>query len=50
MGGVTSQIMASMFQNTSDMKEVYFEDNVEEVVSLPAQMEEIIIVMLHGMH
>ena len=43
MGGVTSQIMASMFQNTSDMKEVYFEDNVEDLVPPPAQMEEIII-------
>lgn len=43
VGGVTSQIMASMFQNTSDMKEVYFEDNVEDTVSVPAQMEEIII-------
>ena len=43
VGGVTSQIMASMFQNTSDMKEVYFEDNVEELVLPPAQMEEIII-------
>ena len=43
MGGVTSQIMASMFQNTSDMKEVYFEDNTEEMVPPTAQMEEIII-------
>ena len=43
MGGVTSQIMASMFQNTSDMKEVYFEDNVEDLIPPPAQMEEIII-------
>ena len=43
LGGVTSQIMASMFQNTSDMKEVYFEDNVEDLISVPAQMEELII-------
>lgn len=43
MGDVTGQIMASMFQDTSDMKEVYFEDNTEEIVPPPAQMEELII-------
>ena len=43
MGDVTGQIMASMFQDTSDMKEVYFEDNTEELVPPPAQMEELII-------
>ena len=43
MGDVTGQIMASMFQDTSEMKEVYFEDNTEEIVPPPAQMEELII-------
>ncbi|MBR3601411.1 MAG: hypothetical protein IKL49_03705 [Lachnospiraceae bacterium] len=43
MGDVTGQIMASMFQDTSEMKEVYFEDNTEELVPPPAQMEELII-------
>ena len=43
IGGVTSQIMAPMFQDTSDMKEVYFEDKTDEMVPPPAQMEEIII-------
>lgn len=43
IGEVTSQIMAPMFQNTSDMKEVYFEDKTGEMVPPPAQMEEIII-------
>ena len=43
IGEVTSQIMAPMFQDTSDMKEVYFEDKTDEMVPPPAQMEEIII-------
>ena len=43
LGEVTSQIMAPMFQDTSDMKEVYFEDKTGEMVPPPAQMEEIII-------
>lgn len=43
MGDVTGQIMASMFEDTSEMKEVYFEDNTEEIVPPPAQMEELII-------
>ena len=43
LGDVTSQIMAPMFQNTSDMKEVYFEDKTGEMVPPPAQMEEIMI-------
>ena len=43
IGEVTSQIMAPMFQDTSDMKEVYFEDKTGEMVPPPAQMEEIII-------
>lgn len=43
MGDVTGQIMAPMFQDTSDMKEVYFEDNTGEMVPPPAQMEEILI-------
>lgn len=43
LGEVTSQIMAPMFQDTSDMKEVYFEDNTGEMVPPPPQMEEIII-------
>ncbi len=43
LGEVTSQIMAPMFQDTSDMKEVYFEDKTDEMVPSPAQMEEIII-------
>lgn len=43
LGEVTSQIMAPMFQNTSDMKEVYFEDKTGEMVPPPAQMEEIVI-------
>lgn len=38
-----SQPMASMSQDTSDMKEIYFEDNTGEMVPPPAQMEEIII-------
>ena len=43
LGDVTSQIMAPMFQDTSDMKEVYFEDKTGEMVPPPAQMEEIMI-------
>lgn len=43
LGEVTSQIMAPMFQDTSEMKEIYFEDNTGEMVPPPAQMEEIII-------
>ena len=43
MGDVTGQIMAPMFQDTSNMKEVYFEDNTGEMVPPPAQMEEIVI-------
>ena len=43
LGEVTGQIMASMYQNTSDMKEVYFEDDTGEMVPPPPQMEEIII-------
>ena len=43
IGEVTSQIMAPMFQDSSDMKEVYFEDKTDEMVPPPAQMEEIII-------
>ena len=43
LGEVTGQIMASMYQDTSDMKEVYFEDNTGEMVPPPPQMEEIII-------
>ena len=43
IGGITSQIMAPMFQDTSNMKEVYFEDKTDEMVPPPAQMEEIII-------
>ena len=43
IGEVTSQIMAPMFQDTSDMKEVYFEDKTDEMVPPPAQMEELII-------
>ena len=42
LGQVTSQIMAPMFQDTSDMKEVYFEDKTGEMVPPPAQMEEIL--------
>ncbi len=41
IGEVTSQILAPMFQDTSDMKEVYFEDKTGEMVPPPAQMEEI---------
>ena len=40
MGGVTSQMIATMFQNVSNMKEVYFEDNTDEMVSSSAQVEE----------
>ena len=40
IGEVTSQIMAPMFQDTSDMKEVYFEDKTDEIVPPLAQMEE----------
>ena len=40
IGGVTSQIMASMFQNTSDMKEVYFEDTMEDMVPSPEQRQQ----------
>ena len=43
LGEVTSQIMAPMLQDTSDMKEIYFEDKTGEMVPPPAQMEEIII-------
>ena len=42
LGQVTSQIMAPMFQDTSDMKEVYFEDKTGEMAPPPAQMEEIL--------
>lgn len=45
IGSVTSQILAPMLQeqDTSDMKEVYFEDKTGEMVPPPPQMEEIII-------
>ena len=43
IGEVTSQIMAPMFQDTSDMKEVYFEDKTDEMVPSPGPMEELII-------
>lgn len=43
MGEAISQIMAPMFQDTSDMKEVYFEDKTGEMAPPPAQMEEIVI-------
>ena len=43
MGEVTGQIMAPMFQDTSDMKEVYFEDKTGEMAPPPAQMEEILV-------
>ena len=43
LGEVTGQIMAPMFQNTSDMKEVYFEDKTDEMVPPPPQMEEILV-------
>ena len=42
MGEVTSQIMAPMFQDTSDMKEVYFEDKTDEMISPPSQMSELL--------
>ena len=41
IGDVTSQILAPMFQDTSEMKEVYFEDKTGEMVPPPPQMEEI---------
>ena len=40
---VNSQTMVAMSQDTSDMKEIYFEDNTGEMAPPPAQMEEIII-------
>ena len=40
--GVTDQIMAPMFQNTSDMKEIYFEDKSDEMAAPVVQAEEII--------
>lgn len=45
IGSVTSQILAPMLQeqDTSDMKEVYFEDKTGEMVPPPPQMEEIVI-------
>lgn len=43
MGEVTGQIMAPMLQETSDMREVYFEDKTGEMAPPPAQMEEIVI-------
>ena len=42
MGEVTSQIMAPMFQDTSDMKEVYFEDKTDEMISPLSQMSELL--------
>lgn len=42
IGQVTSQILAPMLQNTSDMKEVYFEDKTGEMVPPPPQMEELL--------
>lgn len=41
IGDVTSQILAPMLQDTSEMKEVYFEDKTGEMVPPPPQMEEI---------
>ena len=43
LGQVTSQILAPMFEDTSDMKEIYFEDKTGEMVPPPAQMEELIV-------
>ena len=43
MGEITSQIMAPMLQNTSDMKEVYFEDKTDEMVPPPSQMTELVV-------
>lgn len=42
IGQVTSQILAPMLQDTSDMKEVYFEDKTGEMVPPPPQMEELL--------
>ena len=41
-GGVTDQIIVPMFQNTSDMKEVYFEDKTDEMAPSSMQAEEIV--------
>ena len=43
LGQVTSQILAPMFEDTSDMKEIYFEDKTGEMVPPLAQMEELIV-------
>ena len=43
VGGVTSQMLAALFQNTSDMKEVYFEDNTGEIISFPGQKKESVV-------
>ena len=40
---VNDPTKVSMSQDTSDMKEIYFEDNTGEMAPPPAQMEEIII-------
>ena len=34
LGAVTSQIMAPMYQNTNQMKEIFFEDKTGEMVSI----------------
>ena len=39
--GVTDQNMVPMFQNTSDMKEIYFEDKTDKITPPPMQAEEI---------
>ena len=40
---VTNQMTEVVFQDTSDMKEVYFDDKTDEIVPPPAQMAEITI-------